>query len=65
MKKTFAATLVAACALGATVSQAATPEVEALLQAAQKEGAVYSVGMPNTLGQLGEDVERSSDEVQD
>ena len=48
MKKTFAATLVAACALGATVSQAATPEVEALLQAAQKEGAVYSVGMPNT-----------------
>ena len=48
MKKTFAATLVAACALGATVSQAATREVEALLQAAQKEGAVYSVGMPNT-----------------
>ena len=48
MKNTLAATLVAASALIVTAVQAATPEVEALLQAAQKEGAVYSVGMPNT-----------------
>ena len=48
MKNTLAATLVAASALTVTAVQAATPEVEALLQAAQKEGAVYSVGMPNT-----------------
>ena len=48
MKNTLAATLVAASAMTVTAVQAATPEVEALLQAAQKEGAVYSVGMPNT-----------------
>lgn len=52
MKNTLAATLVAASALTVTAVQAATPEVEALLQAAQKEGAVYSVGMP-TPGQTG------------
>ena len=56
MKNTLAATLVAASALIVTAVQAATPEVEALLQAAQKEGAVYSCGHAQHLGKLGENL---------
>ena len=54
MKNTLAATLVAASALIVTAVQAATPEVEALLQAAQKEGAG---GHAQHLGKLGENLE--------
>ena len=48
MKTILAAAVAAASVLTVTTTQAASPEVDALLKAAQQEGAVYSVGMPNT-----------------
>ena len=48
MKNTFAAALAAVSFVGAVGAQAAEADVDALLKAAQQEGAVYSVGMPNT-----------------
>lgn len=47
MQKQVAAALAAACALSVSATVGAS-ETDALLKAAQQEGAVYSIGMPNT-----------------
>ena len=47
MQKQVAAALAAVCALSVSATVGAS-ETDALLKAAQQEGAVYSIGMPNT-----------------